>query len=83
MKIIWGLKVKIVDVETAFLHGDLEEEIHMECAEGLDLNKNGDCVILDKSIYGLVQSVRMYFLKFMEVIRKIGWNCGSMPHDEE
>ena len=26
----------IIDVETAFLHGDLEEDIYMECPEGLE-----------------------------------------------
>ena len=55
-KLLWKLSAKIVDFETAFLHGDLEEAIYMECPEGLGLNKNEDCVILDKSIYSLVQS---------------------------
>ena len=30
VKILFGLDAKIVDVETAFLYGDLEEEIFME-----------------------------------------------------
>ena len=75
-KLLWKLSAKIVDVETAFLHGDLEEEIYMECPEGMGLNKEEDCVILDKSIYGLVQSARMYFIKFMKVLRNIGFVGG-------
>ena len=51
---VWNLKAKIVDVETAFLHGDLEEEIYMEAPEGWGLNRETECVLLLKSIYGLV-----------------------------
>jgi hypothetical protein len=27
VKLIWGLQATIIDVETAFLHGNLQEEI--------------------------------------------------------
>ena len=84
IKMLWGLDAKIVDIETAFLHGDLEEEIYMECPEGLSLNEEHltlsekeSCVILDKAIYGLVQAARMYFLKYMKVLRKIGFVGGN------
>jgi hypothetical protein len=32
----WKLKSKIVDVESAFLNGDLEEEIYMDCPDGME-----------------------------------------------
>ena len=76
-KMIWNLKAKIVDVETAFLHGELEEEIYMEAPEGLGLDRDMECVLLEKSIYGLVQAARMYFLKFMRVLRNIGFVGGN------
>jgi hypothetical protein len=30
-KMIWALDSMMIDVETAFLLGDLEEEIYMQC----------------------------------------------------
>jgi hypothetical protein len=74
---IWNLKAKIVDVETAFLHGDLDQEIYMEAPEGFGLDRLSDCVLLKKSIYGLVQAARMHFLKFMKVLQIIGFVGGN------
>ena len=44
------------------------------------LTKNEDFFLLAKSIYGLVQSARMYFLKFMKVLRSIGCVGGYADH---
>ena len=55
-----NMKAEIVDIETAFLYGDLEEVIFMKQPEGLkymekqdDMSDN-DALILRQSIYGLV-----------------------------
>jgi Reverse transcriptase (RNA-dependent DNA polymerase) len=39
------------------LHGILKETIFMEIPKGMDSNKN-ECLILKRTIYGLVQSAR-------------------------
>ena len=65
----------IIDIETAFLYGDLDEEIYMKIPEGLDvyLEKefdDDDCLLLIQTIYGLVQAARQYHKKFVEVMVK-------------
>jgi hypothetical protein len=40
----WNLKGKIVDIETAFLHGNLKETIYMEIPKGMEANEN-ECLI--------------------------------------
>ena len=50
----------------------------MKCPEGLDLYmetqfKNDECVALQKSVYGLVQSARQWWKKFVEVLIKLGF----------
>ncbi len=57
-KIIYGLSAKIVDVETAFLYGDLDEEIFMNCPKELPHATDQDALKLQKCIYGLVQAAR-------------------------
>ena len=53
-------EMEVVDFETEFLYGILDEEIFMKIPEGLDLYMRCDfstekCLVLDKAINGLVQ----------------------------
>ncbi|CAA7015031.1 unnamed protein product [Microthlaspi erraticum] len=63
------LELEQMDVKTAFLHGDLDQELYMEQPEGFEVNKDKDQVcLLKKSLYGLKQSPRLWnkrFNKFM------------------
>jgi hypothetical protein len=76
-EIVWGLTSKIVDVETAFLHGDLEEgqEIFMDCPEGIK-HEDDECLQLQKTIYGLVQSARQFFKKLVACLKEMGFQGG-------
>jgi Reverse transcriptase (RNA-dependent DNA polymerase) len=62
----------LLDVVTAFLHGQLDEEIFMTCPEGL-LHESDDVVLLLKSLYGLVQSARQFFKKYISILKEIGF----------
>ena len=56
---------KQIDVETAFLYGELEEEIYLAKPEGYN-DLSGDTMaedkvlLLNKTLYGLVQAARVW-----------------------
>lgn len=66
-----GLQLRQFDVQTAFLYGDLEEEIYMEQPEGYTDGTNRVCK-LTKSLYGLKQAPRCWNKKFTDVLSKYG-----------
>ena len=60
-----SLEVHQMDVKTAFLNGDLEEEIYMEQPEGCVVPEQERKVYrLVKSLYGLKQAPREWYHKF-------------------
>jgi hypothetical protein len=68
------LIVHQMDVKTAFLNGDLDEEIYMEQQEGYVLPGNELKVCkLVKSLYGLKQAPKQWHKKFDSVILSNGF----------
>uniref|UniRef100_A0A2N9EYJ2 Integrase catalytic domain-containing protein n=1 Tax=Fagus sylvatica TaxID=28930 RepID=A0A2N9EYJ2_FAGSY len=67
-----------MDVKTAFLNGDLEEDVYMEQPEGF-ISKGDENKVckLEKSIYGLKQASRQWNLKFHESITMMGFMQNS------
>jgi hypothetical protein len=61
-----------MDVKTAFLNGDLEEEVYMKQPEGFDDYSERACK-LRKSIYGLKQASSQWYIKFHKVITSFGF----------
>ena len=63
-----------MDVKTAFLNGDLYENVYMAQPKGFVVKgKEHMGCRLKKSIYGLKQASRQWYLKFDETIRKFGF----------
>ena len=63
-----------MDVKTAFLNGDLSETIYMNQPDGFQKEGEEHLVCqLRKSIYGLKQASRQWYLKFDEVVTSLGF----------
>jgi hypothetical protein len=67
-------KILQFDVKTAFLYGELDEDIYMEIPEGIDFpnTKNQACK-LNKSLYGLKQAARVWNKTFTEFLKTYGF----------
>jgi hypothetical protein len=78
MMIVYNWDNEVLDITTAFLHGDMEEAVYMKCPEGIDLVEVGwdldtDCTELLKTIYGTKQAARQYWKKFMSYMEENGF----------
>ena len=63
-----------MDVKTAFLNGNLEEDVYMIQPEGFVDPKNASKVCkLQKSIYGLKQASPSWNIHFKEVVKSFGF----------
>jgi hypothetical protein len=71
-RLIWNLQDSIVDAETEFLHGELQEEIYMNIPEGISYDSK-HCLLLSKTIYRLVKSAREFYKKLMATLKLIGF----------
>ena len=67
---------KILDIEVAFLHGNLEEEIYTDCPQGLEDAKEEECVKLLHILYVLVQSARQFWKKLVNGLKNMGFKGG-------
>jgi len=68
----FDLLVHHMDVKTAFLNGDLKEEIFMRVPEGVE-SKQDEVCLLNKALYGLKQAARCWFMKFETVLLSLGF----------
>ncbi|RVW39088.1 Retrovirus-related Pol polyprotein from transposon TNT 1-94 [Vitis vinifera] len=63
-----------MDVKTTFLNGDLSEVVYMSQPEGFKANGKENMVCrLKRSIYGLKQASRQWYLKFEKIVTSFGF----------
>jgi hypothetical protein len=71
---VQNLEVEQLDVKTAFLNGDLEEDVWMEQPAGYTEGGPEKACHLRKALYGLKQAPRAWHLKLTSEMEKIGFN---------
>jgi hypothetical protein len=72
----YDLQLHQMDVNTAFLNGDLYEDVYMTQPKGFVVKgKDHMGCRLRKSIYGLNQASRQWNIKFYETIKKFGFKA--------
>lgn len=82
---IFGWSLSQLDISNAFLNGDLDEEIYMQLPpcyasrQGDSLPPNAVCK-LKKSLYGLKQASRKWFLKFSTTLLGLGFTQSYCDH---
>ena len=75
---ILNLEIHQMDVKTAFLNGELEEEIYMQQPEGF-LSPGNEIKVckLVKSLYGLKQAPKQWHEKFDEIMLSNGFKINE------
>ena len=74
LRLLWTLaakrnwEVENIDIKTAFLNGDLDEEIYVDMPPGFELS--GKVWKLKKTLYGLKQAPRAWHIKLTDALER-------------
>ena len=68
-----GYTVHQMDVRTAFLHGNIDEDVFIHPPVGSEIRlEPGQALKLKKGLYGLKQAPKLWYTKWKEVMEKLG-----------
>jgi histone deacetylase 1/2 len=78
MALTYGWHLRKLDIQNAFLHGVLEEEVFMRQPPGFeDTSQPGYLCRLDKALYGLKQAPRAWHARLSSVLCGLGFTAST------
>eukprot|EP00963_Diacronema_lutheri_P012506 scaffold1797_cov453-Pavlova_lutheri.AAC.1 len=69
------LEMHQMDIETAFLNADLEDEVYLKIPDGLNKRTENQALKLNKSLYGLKQAPRVWNQELTKTLKKMNFEC--------
>jgi len=71
------LELHQLDIKTAFLNGEIKEEVYVKQPPGYQLGDSSSCCRLQKALYGLRQSPRTWHQRLCEELEALGFQASS------
>ena len=65
--------IQQLDVRTAFLHGNIDKDVYIKPANGVQLCKEGQVLNLQRGIYGLKQAPPLWHEKWESLMDQMGF----------
>jgi hypothetical protein len=73
-----GWVIRQIDIENAFLHGFLDEEVYMKQPPSFEDSSRPDFICkLDKSLYGLKQAPQAWFARLSSKLVQLGFSASK------